>query len=147
MKLVLREDVDGLGSRGNVVNVKPGHARNYLLPRKLAMPYTEANVRQIDSERRVREVKMIKRKEEAEVLAASMAEVELTVTKKVGDSQELYGSVTAAEISEQLEAKGFTIDKKLIEIAEPIKTLGMFDVPVNLFPGVTATVKIWVVKE
>ena len=145
MKLVLRENVDGLGDRGKVVNVKPGYARNFLFPKKLAMPYSEANIRQVEAEQRVKEARLLKKKEEAETLAASLAAVELTVAKKVGDSQELYGAVTAAEVSEKLSEKGFEIDKKLISFPEPIKSLGMFEVPVELFPGVTAAVKVWVV--
>ena len=147
MKLVLREDIDGLGDRGAVVTVKAGYARNYLLPQKKAMPYSEANVRQVEAERRIKEARLLQQKGEAETLAASLAAVELTVAKKVGESQELYGAVTAAEVSEKLTEKGFEIDKKLISFTEPIKSLGMFDVPVDLFPGVTATVKVWVVKE
>jgi large subunit ribosomal protein L9 len=146
-KIILRQDVKGLGRRGEVVQVKPGYARNYLMPQGLAYPASEGNVRRVEAERRRHETRSLSDRAAAEELAARLAQVQLNVVKKVGENQELYGSVTAAELAQQLAAHGFSVDRKQLVIAEPIKKLGLFDVGVALHPEVTASVKVWVVKE
>ncbi|MEW5805907.1 MAG: 50S ribosomal protein L9 [Acidobacteriota bacterium] len=147
MKVILRQNVEKLGKQGETVSVKDGYARNFLFPKKLALPATPQNLRFIDQEKRRVAVKEIKEKTEAEALASKLSQISLTVIKKVGENDILYGSVTAAEISDLLKREGIEIDKRKIEIEEPIKTLGIFTVPVKVHQDVTAEVKVWIVKE
>ncbi|MBP1635131.1 MAG: rplI, partial [Acidobacteria bacterium] len=132
MEVILREHVDNLGRRGDVVRVADGYARNYLLPRKLALPVTEANRRQIERERKVAEVREAQEKQDAESLAARMAEAELVFARRVGENETLYGSVTAADIAEALGEKQFEVEKRRVVLAEPLKQLGEFEVPVRI---------------
>jgi large subunit ribosomal protein L9 len=147
MEVILREHVDNLGRRGDVVKVASGYARNYLLPRKLALAVNEANKRQIERERKNAEVRELEEKTQAEAFAARLAETEISIARRVGDHDALYGSVTSADIAAALAAKGFEIDKRKITLAEPIKALGEVTVPVKIHRDVTAQVKVSVVAE
>jgi large subunit ribosomal protein L9 len=145
MEVILREHVDNLGRRGDVVRVADGYGRNYLLPRKLALPVTEANRKQIERERKIAEVREAAEKQEAETVAARMSEVALVFARRVGENDTLYGSVTSADIAEALAAKQFEVEKRRVVLAEPLKQLGEFDVPVKIHREVSATVKVKVV--
>ena len=147
MKVILKEDVDNLGARGKVVNVKDGYARNYLLPRGLAMMHTAGAGKLLAQEHRMYEVRQVKAKEEAEQLAERILAVELTVAKRAGDQDVLYGSVTPTDIADLLEAKGFAIDKRKILLREPVKKLGDYEVQLRLHREVLPAVKLHVVKE
>jgi large subunit ribosomal protein L9 len=147
MEVILREHVDNLGRRGDVVKVASGYARNFLLPRKLALAVNEANKRQIERERKNAEVRELEEKTQAEAFAARLAEAEISIARRVGEHDALYGSVTSADIAAALAAKGFEIDKRKITLAEPIKALGEVTVPVKIHRDVTAQVKVSVVAE
>jgi large subunit ribosomal protein L9 len=147
MRIVLRENVEKLGRRGEVVKVADGYARNYLLPKKLAFEATQANLKRIEQERRVQEVHEARDKQEAQALAGRLSQLSLTAVRKVGENEMLYGSVTNGDVGELLEKEGFSIDKRKILLDEPIKSLGIYEVPVKLHHEVTANLKVWVVKE
>jgi large subunit ribosomal protein L9 len=147
MKVILKEDVKNLGKRGDVVDISEGYGRNYLLPKKLAVKISPGNLKQIDREKRIIELKMLKEKHEAEKLAERIAEISCTIVRKVGENDVLYGSVTPGDIQTALKDEGFEIDKKKIVLDEPIKTLGIYKVPIKIHKDVTATMKLWVVKE
>ncbi len=147
MKVVLRENVEKLGNRGDVVTVANGYARNYLLPRGLALEATTGNLKNIEHQRRSWEVKEAKEAEEARGMAARLAEVEVTISKRAGENDTLYGSVTSSEIAEVLGEKGVAIDRRKIQLAEPIKSLGTVEIPIKLHPEVTGTIKVHVVPE
>ena len=147
MKLVLLEDVDKLGKRGNVVSVKDGYGRNFLIPRKLAMPATEGNLKQIELEAKKYKVKEAKEETDAQSMKGDLEKLSLTIPMEAGEADVLFGSVTSADIASALEKEGYTIDKRKIDIGEPIKRLGVYHVPIKLFRTVTAEVKVWVVKE
>lgn len=146
MQVILREDVDNLGKKGDQVDVARGYARNFLLPKRLAMEVNQNNLRMIEKEKKVLLAKLHKEKEEAEQLAEHIRSVQLTFRRKVhGD--ELYGSVSSGDIADALEKKGFSIEKRKVALDDPIKTLGEFDVSTKLHPEVTATFKVKVEKE
>ena len=147
MEVILREHVDHLGRRGEIVTVADGYARNYLLPRKLALLATEGNKKQIERERAKFEVKEADDQRMAEALAERMANVDVVIARKVGETDALYGSVTTADIAEALAAKGFEIDRRKLQLADSIKTLGEVDVPIKLHREVTTIVKVKVVAE
>ena len=147
MEVILREHVDNLGRRGDVVKVAAGYARNYLLPRKLALAVTEANKRQIERERKNAEARELEEKSQADAFAKRLSETEISIARRVGENDTLYGSVTSADIAAALTAKGFEIDKRKITLPEPLKALGEFTVPVKIHREVTAQVKVHVVKE
>jgi large subunit ribosomal protein L9 len=147
MEIILREHIDNLGRRGDVVKVADGYARNYLLPRKLALAVTETNKRQIDRERKAADARDAEEKQQAEALAARLTQVDIEIGRRVGEHDALYGSVTSADIAHALEAKGFTIDKRKISLAEPLKTIGEVTVPVKIHRDVVAQVKVKVVPE
>ena len=147
MEVILREHVEKLGRRGDVVKVAEGYARNYLLPRKLALAVTEANKRQIEREKKVAEVRELEEKSAAEAVAQRLAQLEIEIARRVGENETLYGSVTSADIAHALAAKGFDIDKKKIQLADPLKALGENTVPVRIHREVTAQVKVKVVPE
>ena len=147
MEVILREHIDNLGRRGDVVKVADGYARNYLLPRKLALAVNEANKRQIERERKIAEVKEAEDKQQAEALAARLAQTDVEIGRRVGENNTLYGSVTSADIAHALEAKGFAIDKRKIVLADALKALGEVTVPVKVHREVTAQVKVKVVAE
>jgi len=147
MEVILREHVDNLGKRGEIVKVADGYARNYLLPRKLALLATEGNKKQIERERAKFEVKEAEEKKVAESLAARVGAVDVQIARRVGENDVLFGSVTAADIASALEAKGFEVDRRKLQLADPIKKLGEYDVPLKLHRDVAATVKVKVVAE
>jgi len=147
MEVILREHVEHLGNRGEVVKVADGYARNYLLPRKLALLVTDGNKKQIEREKVKFDLKEAEERKIAEAMAERIATVEVEIARKVGETQALYGSVTSADIAEALAAKGFDIDRRKLQLAEPIKQLGEVQVPVKLHRDVTAQVKVKVVAE
>ena len=147
MEVILREHVDNLGRRGEVVKVADGYARNYLLPRKLALLVTDGNRKQIERERVKLDAKESEEKGASEAMAARMAGVEIVITRKVGETDALYGSVTSADIADALAARGFEIDRRKLQLPEPIKHVGEVDVPVKLHRDVIAHVKVRVVAE
>jgi large subunit ribosomal protein L9 len=147
MEVILREHVDNLGRRGEVVKVADGYARNYLLPRKLALLATEGNKKQIERERARFEAQEAEERKISEALASRIANIEIVIARKVGETDALYGSVTAVDITEALAAKGIEVDRRKLQLAEPIKRIGDTDVPVKLARDVTATVKVKVVAE
>src|SRR5919106_1094054 len=124
MEVILREHIDNLGRRGDVVKVADGYARNYLLPRKLALSVTEANKRQIDREKKIAEVREAEEKGQAEALAARLTAAEVEIPRRVGENDVLYGSVTSADVAHALTAKGFVIEKRKVVLPEPLKALG-----------------------
>ena len=147
MKLILRDHVTNLGERGEIVSVARGYARNYLVPKGLAFEATPGNIRMIELQKKVWEAREVKVVSEAQAFATRLAAVELSVTKKSGESETLYGSVTNAEIAELLAAKGIEIDRRKIHLEEPIKSLGEFTIPVKIHPKVTAEIKLKVAPE
>ena len=147
IEILLRETIDNLGRCGEVVTVANGYARNYLLPRQLALPVTEANRRQVEREREAAEVHEAEARTAAEALAARIAGLECVIACRVGETETLYGSVTNADIAEFLTSQRFEIEKRKILLAEPIKELGEFTVPVKLHSDVTAELKVRIVKE
>jgi large subunit ribosomal protein L9 len=147
MRIVLREDIEKLGRRGEVLDVAAGFARNFLLPKGKALPATDGNLKRVEQERRRYVVRQAKEKEEAAVVARRIAGISCTIVRKVGENDQLYGSVTAADIAEFLLKDGVEIDKRRILLEEPIKALGIYTVPVKLHADVTGEVRVWVVKE
>jgi large subunit ribosomal protein L9 len=147
MEVILKEDVPKLGSRGDVVRVAEGYGRNFLLPRKLALLVTDGNKKQIERERARFDAREAEEKGMAGTVAERIAGVALDIARRVGETEVLYGSVTSADIAEGLHAKGFDIDRRKIQLPEPIKKLGEYDVPIRLHREVTTTVKVRVVPE
>jgi large subunit ribosomal protein L9 len=147
MKIVLRQDVDSLGMEGQVFDVADGYARNYLIPKGLALAATQQNLKLMEAQRKKIEEKRLKAKEEAEKAKMSLSELVVTIAQKAGEEDKLYGSVTSIDIAEQLEKRGIQIDRKRIRLERPIKTLGEFAVPVRLHPEVTASIKVVVVPQ
>ena len=146
IEIILKEPVEHLGNRGDIVKVAPGYARNYLLPRGLALQVTAGNRRQIDHMKKVAAIKEAEERAAAEALAARLSGVVCVIARKVGETDTLYGSVTAADIAEVLAAQKIEIDKRKIQLPDPIKALGDFTVPVKVHSGVVAEVKVQVVK-
>ncbi len=147
MEVILREDIEKLGSRGEVVKVAPGYARNFLIPKRLAVMATESNKKIVEQERQAHLRKEAKAKGEAEDLAKIMSGVSVTITQKAGENDQLFGSVTAKDVADALAAKNYTIDRRKIQLDEPIKSLGEFKVPVKLHREVTVEVTVIVAKE
>jgi large subunit ribosomal protein L9 len=147
MEVILREDIDKLGSRGEIVKVAPGFARNFLLPKRLAVAATEANRKIVEQERQAHLRREAKVKGEAEDLSKLLNGVSVTIAQKAGEQDQLFGSVTSKDVADALAAKNFTIDRRKIQLDEPIKQLGEFKVPVKLHKDVTAEVTVTVVKE
>jgi large subunit ribosomal protein L9 len=147
MEVILREDIDNLGNRGQVVKVAPGYARNFLLPRKLAVAATEANKKIVEQERQAHLRKDAKLKNEAEDLSKLLSGVSVTIWQKAGENDQLFGSVTSKDISDALASRNYTIDRRKIQLDEPIKQLGEYKVPVRLHKDVTAEVTVTVAKE
>ena len=146
MEVILREHIENLGQRGDIVKVAEGYARNYLLPRKLALAVTDSNKRQIERERKIAEAREAEEKTRAEAVASRLANVEIVIARRVGENDTLYGSVTAADIAQALEKQGFEIDKRRVQLAEPLKQLGEVMVPIKIHRDVTAQVKVTVTK-
>jgi large subunit ribosomal protein L9 len=147
MDVILREDVDKLGSRGQLVKVASGYARNFLLPKRLAVPATEANKKIIEQERQGHLRREAKEVSDAGDLAKMMADLSVTIAQKAGENDQLFGSVTSKDIVEALEKQGYTIDRRKIALEEPIKTLGDFKIPVRLHREVTTEINVHVIKE
>ncbi len=147
MKVVLRTDVEHLGERGQIVSVSPGFARNYLLPKKLAMEATPGNLRTFELQKKVWIAREAKEVDAARAFAGKLESTRITISKKSGEHDTLYGSVTSSEIAELLAARGIEVDRRKIQLDEPIKTLGTFQVPVKIHRQVTAKVTVQVVTE
>ena len=147
MQVILRDDMDNLGKSGEVVNVKEGYARNYLLPRGLAIKATASDVKRIEHEKRVIAARTAKLAKEAQAEADRLSAVSVSIARAVGEEDKLYGSVTSRDIADALAEKNVKIDSKKIHLEEPIKTLGMNEVQIKLGRGVNATIKVWVVKK
>ena len=147
MKVILREDVSNLGPAGNIVNVKSGYARNFLIPRNFAIPATPNNLKAFEHERKLIEAKKAKFRKEAETLKSKLEKISCSIAKKVGEQDKLFGSVTAMDIEKAFAGEGFTVDKKDILLTEAIKALGVYTVPVRVYEDIVANTKVWVVKE
>ena len=147
MKVILRQDFESLGKIGDLIDVKDGYARNYLIPRNIAYLATESSLRMLEEEKKQSVKRLEKEKKEAESLAGELAKLSITIKMKVGEDEKLFGSVTSQMIADAVAEKGMTLDKRNIELEDSIKSLGIYDVPVRLKGGVNATLKVWVVRE
>jgi large subunit ribosomal protein L9 len=147
MEVILREHVEHLGRRGDVVKVAEGYARNFLLPRKLALAVTENNKRQIEREKKLAEARDMEEKAQAEAIAQRLAQLEIEIARRVGENDTLYGSVTSQDIAQALKDKGFDIDKRKITLADPLKTLGETTVPLKIHRDVTVQLRVKVVAQ
>ena len=147
MEVILREHVENLGKRGEIVKVADGYARNFLLPRKLALLATDGNRKHVERERKIMETREAEEKSSAEAMATRLSAVDISIARRVGDTEQLYGSVTASDIVELLKGKGFDVDRRKLILPEPLKSIGEFDVPLKLHREVTTPLKVKVVKE
>jgi large subunit ribosomal protein L9 len=147
MKIILRQDFETLGKIGDVIEVKPGYARNYLVPRKIAYPAKPNYVRMVEEEARQKQQQQRKERKGAEAQAIKLNDVSLTISVTVGEEDKMFGSVTSQDIAASLVEQGIEIDRRKIILDEPIKSLGIYSVPIKLHPEVTANIKVWVVKE
>jgi large subunit ribosomal protein L9 len=147
MKVILTQDMESLGLGGEIVNVAKGYARNYLIPRGMALEATEQNIKLTEMQRKNIEIKRIKAKEDALKLKEKLSGVSVTIAQKVGEEDKLYGSVTTMDIADQLEKQGITVERRRIILDKPIKSLGEFSVMVKLHPEVSAPIKVMVVPE
>lgn len=147
MEIILREDIEKLGSRGQVVNVAPGYARNFLLPKRLAVPANAGNKKIVEQERQSHLRREAKESSDASDLAKLMSTVSITIAQKAGENDQLFGSVTAQDIAAALEKQGYNIERRKIQLSEPIKQLGEHRVPVRLHKDVTIEVPVHVVRE
>lgn len=147
MKIILRKDHEGLGKLGEVVEVKDGFARNFLIPKQIALQAVPKNLKILEQEKKRLELKETKEKRLAEQLAKKLEGVSLTATVAVGEEDKVFGAVTSQDIAELLMGKGFEIDRRKIQLDEPFKALGIYEVPVKLHAEVEAKVKLWVVKQ
>jgi large subunit ribosomal protein L9 len=147
IQVILQQDLKNLGKSGELVRVRPGYARNYLIPRSLAMPATVHNVKQVEHQQRISAAASAKAKGEASSLAEKISAVTVTITRKVGEEDRLFGSVTTKDIATALKEKGFEVDRKKIELVDPIRTAGTFPVTVKLLGDVTATFKVEVTAK
>lgn len=147
IRVLLQQDVDNLGKGGDVVRVRPGFARNYLMPRGLAVPATEGNLARVEDLKRQAAQRAAEQAKVAQELADKLAGISVTIARAVGDENKMYGSVTTKDIEEAYEKAGVPIDRKKIQLAEPIKALGSYEVPIKLHPSVVANLKVEVVKK
>ncbi len=147
MKIILRKNFDQLGKIGDVLTVKDGYARNFLIPRGIAYIATEGNLKALEAEKKAYLKKLQKEQKDAENLAAELEKLQITIPVKVGEDDKLFGSVTSIMIADEVIAKGVNIDKRAIQLSEPIKQLGIHEVPIKLHTNVTANIKVWVVRE
>jgi len=147
MEVILREDIDKLGARDQIVSVSPGYARNYLLPKRLAVPATEGNKKIIEQERHAHLRREAKLQVQAEDLSKLLAGVSVTIAQKAGEADQLFGSVTAKDIAEALDKAGYTVDRRKIHLDDAIKQLGEHQVTVKLHKAVTVQIKVIVVRE
>jgi large subunit ribosomal protein L9 len=147
MEVILKENVAGLGTIGTVVKVKDGYARNYLFPMNLAVAVSSQNVKALEQAKKVRDQKLERQKKEAEQLKGKLEALSLTIPVLIQEKDKLYGSITPLEVHKALEDEGIIIDKAHIALEEPLKALGIYEVPIKLHPEVTATLKVWIVKK
>jgi large subunit ribosomal protein L9 len=147
IQVILQSDVDNVGASGELVKVRPGFARNYLLPRQLAVPATAAQINRINHEKAVAVAKAEKNKKEMRDLAAKIGALTIKIARAVGEDDKLFGSVTAKDIENAVKATGVEFDRKKMHLAEPIKAIGTYEVPVRLLTDVTATLKVEVIKK
>jgi large subunit ribosomal protein L9 len=147
MKVILRQDYEPLGKIGDVVEVKDGYARNFLIPKKIVYPATPGSLKAVEEERKRLQVKLQRERKSAELLATELEKVSITIPVEVGEEDRIHGTVTTQMIADALMEKGYEIDKRKIELDEQIKTLGIYTAKIKLHPEVTAQVKVWVVKE
>lgn len=147
MKVILRQDFSQLGKVGDVVEVKDGYARNYLIPRNIAYQATESSIRVLEEEKKQQSKRVDKEKKESEKVALELAKLSITIKMKVGEDDKLFGSVTSQMVADAIGEKGVRIDKRQIDLEEPVKSLGIYDIPVKLEGGVAGIVKVWVVRE
>lgn len=147
MKLVLRKDVKGLGAPGDIVDVKDGYARNFLLPKDMAYPANDSMIKQVEIEKRKAMAKREKELEEARALAGKLAAVSLTLPVEVGEEDRMFGSVTSIDIAKALGEEGFEVDRHDIRLDDPVRELGVYTVNIKLMKEVDAEVKVWVVKK
>jgi large subunit ribosomal protein L9 len=147
IQIILKEDVPNLGHSGELVQVRPGYGRNYLIPQGLAVVASRKNVAQMEHEKRAIEARSAKQRKDAEALAGTMKDVTVEISRQVGEGDKLFGSVTTRDIEEALAAKGHKVDRKKIHLAEPIKALGQYPVDVKIARDVTIQIKVWVVAK
>jgi large subunit ribosomal protein L9 len=147
VKVILTEDVPSLGKMGELIQIKDGHARNYLIPKKLAVPANPQNLKAFEHQKNLLKQKQSRIKREAEKLAERIDKISCTISKPTGEEDKLFGSVTSLDIEESLKEEGIKIDRKKILLEESIKSLGIYKVPIKLHPEVTANLKVWVVKS
>jgi large subunit ribosomal protein L9 len=147
MKVILTQSYEKLGKEGDIVNVKPGYARNFLIPNKIALDHTAGNMKRYDQMQKVKDVRQAKEHKSATTLADSLNKISCTATVAVGEEDKLFGSVTSQDIADLIKEKGFEIDKRKIILEEPIKALGIYTIPIKLHAEVEARIKLWVVKE
>jgi large subunit ribosomal protein L9 len=147
MKVILRDDIEKLGTAGNIVNVADGYARNFLFPRNLAVPATRGNTRSIEEIKKQKQVRENKRRREAEKMKDKLEKLSLTAEVQTGEEDKIFGSVTAANIATLIEKQGIEIDKRKIHLDEPLKALGVYTIEIKLATDVTAGVKLWIVKK
>jgi len=147
VKVILKQEMHDLGLEGDIVDVSKGYARNYLIPKGIALEANEQNRKLMETKRKKIEVKRVEAKEQAEKIKERIADVEITISQKVGEEDKLYGSVTSMDIASHLEKQGITIDRRKIVLDKPIKTLGDYEVRVKLYPGVTGSIKVVVIAE
>lgn len=147
MKIILKENIDSLGEVGEIVEVKAGYARNFLIPKKMAVPATPAYFKQYEEERRLEKMQLEKDMRTAENLARQLEKVSVTAAVPVGEEDKIFGSVTSQNISELLKEQDFEIDRRKVLLDEPLRALGVYDVPIRLHSDVEVKIKVWVVKE
>jgi large subunit ribosomal protein L9 len=147
MKVILTQDIPSLGKKTEAVEVKPGYARNYLIPQGKALPATEGSLKQLQLKIKKEELLINKKKQEAEEMAKRLNEVSCTATVQAGEDDKLYGSVSVTDIVKLLNDQGVNVDKHKIMLDEPIKSLGVYNIPIKLHPEVEATIKLWVVRQ
>jgi large subunit ribosomal protein L9 len=147
MEVILLTDCEKLGNAGDVVKIKDGYARNFLIPRKMAIPSTKENLHIAEAQKKMYAARIEKEKEKYVQLAEKIAALSCTIRVRVGEEEKLFGAVTNTDIHNSLVAEGIDIDKRKIEISEPIKKLGVYSITIRLHPAVNASLKVWVVKE
>ncbi len=147
MLVILRENVENLGRIGDLVNVSNGFARNFLIPKKLVMVADPANVKMIENQKKVLEKKRVAARSVSEELAKKVSDQSVTISRKVGDNDKLFGSVTQTDIAEALKKSGMVVEKRMVTLDQPIKSLGVHTVTIRFDQDVTASVKVWIVKE
>lgn len=147
MKVILTKKYENLGAEGDIINVRPGYARNYLIPQLIALNYNPGNMKRYEEMQKLKEVRENKSKKKSQVLAETLNKISCTALVAVGEEDKLFGAVTSQTIAELLKGKGFDIDRRKILLDEPIKALGIYTVPIKLHSDVEAKIKVWVVKE